>query len=174
MKTKIGSAAENGNAGAVKKFTKELGWESTVRNFKKAYLKELQVRKDPDEVHLKEKECGHPLLLGELDCKVQKYVQQLRMAGGIVSTAIIMAAAKGIVLHHDKALLREHGGALEIGKSWAESLMSRMQSVKLKATRAAWKISDDFETVKKAFLVCVTDTVHGAGNPPPELIINFE
>lgn len=46
LKTKIGRyAAENGNSRALTKFSRELGWavpKSTIRSFKRAYLKELK------------------------------------------------------------------------------------------------------------------------------------
>ena len=181
IKTKIGRyAAENGpygNSKAVAKFSEVLGWkvpESTVRNFKKAYLKEIQAGKDPEEVQLKAKSRGRPLLLGELDNIVQKYIKELRIAGGIISTLIVMAAAEGIIMHHDPMKLKEYGGPFKATKSWAASLLSRMNMVKRKGTRAAHKIPDDFEDVKKAFLVRVSDVFSKAGNPPPQLIINFD
>ena len=78
IKTKIGRyAAENGNSYAITKFSNKLGWvvpESTVRNFKRAYLSELKACSDPELVHLREKVRGRPLLLGELDKKVQSYI----------------------------------------------------------------------------------------------------
>ena len=50
--------------------------ESTVRNFKRAYLSELKACSDPELVHLREKVRGRPLLLGELDKKVQSYINR--------------------------------------------------------------------------------------------------
>ncbi len=88
-------------------------------------------------VQLKEKPCGCPLMLGELDSLVQEYVKQLRLSGGIVSASILMAAARGIVRHRDQAMLAEYGGPMNITKSWAASLMTRMKMVKRKGTRAA-------------------------------------
>lgn len=134
VKTKIGRyAAENGNSHTVAKYSKKLGWsvpESTVRNFKRAYLNQLKVCDDPDKVQLKGKVRGRPLLLGELDTLVQSYIKQLRLSGGVVSASIVVAAATGIIKHHNQSLLKDHGGSLDIGKSWAASLMSRMHMVK--------------------------------------------
>ena len=64
-------------------------------SLKRAYLRELKVCKDPDEVQQKVQ--GHPLLLGELDSLVQSYIKQLRLSGGIVSSSIVLAAATGII-----------------------------------------------------------------------------
>lgn len=54
-----------------------------------------------------------------------------RIAGGVI------AAATGIVEHHNPAMLREHGGTVELGKKWADSILSR---IKRKATKAARKL----------------------------------
>lgn len=60
---------------------------------------------------------GRPLLLGqELDKAVQDYIEALRIAGGVVNTAIIMAAANGIISAKDVTLLTSHGGNIEINK----------------------------------------------------------
>ena len=123
-----------------------------MRNFKKAYLKEIQAGKDLEEVQ-------------------QKYIKELRIAGVIISTLIVMAAAEGIIMHHDPMKLKEYGGLFKATKSWAASLLSRMNMVKRKGTRTAHKIPDDFED---AFLVRVSDMFSKAGNPPPQLIINFD
>ena len=47
------------------------------------------------------KKCGKPLLLGNLGSRVQAYLQKLRESGGAVTTQIVMAVAKAIVLHYD-------------------------------------------------------------------------
>ena len=64
--------------------------ESTVRNFKRAYLSELKACSDPEQVHLREKVRDRPLLLGELDKQVQAYIKQLKLSGGIVSSSIVV------------------------------------------------------------------------------------
>ena len=45
---------------------------------------------------LKVKRKARPLLLGvDLVAAVQEYIQSLRMAGGVVNTLVVMAAAEG-------------------------------------------------------------------------------
>ena len=57
----------------------------------------------PTEVH------GCPLLLGStLDGQVKEYVIALRATAGVVNTAIVLAAAEGIVATPDHSLLRQH------------------------------------------------------------------
>ena len=50
----------------------------------------------------------------------------MRTVGGVVNTAIIMAAAEGIIAARDRSLLVRHGGHIKIKKSWGEFLLGRM------------------------------------------------
>ena len=40
--------------------------------------------------------------------------------GGVVNTAIVMAAAEGVVSARDAGLLVGHGGHIDITKTWAK------------------------------------------------------
>lgn len=81
------------------------------------------------------KKRGRKLLLGdELDNKVKRFVTTIRSSGGVVNTAIVKAAGRGVVLSVDRSLLRENGGHIEITRTWALSHMSRMNLVKHKGT----------------------------------------
>ena len=71
--------------------------------------------------------CGKPLLFGDVDIEVQKYVLALRKAG---TPDIVIAAAKGIVTTKDQTMLAENGGSIHLTKMWAASLMERMAFVK--------------------------------------------
>ena len=52
------------------------------------------------------------------------YIKSLRFAGGIVECSIVIAAVKGIVSHKKPAQLKDHGGPLDLGQSWAESFLN--------------------------------------------------
>ena len=82
---------------------------STLFVSKKHYLKELAKRKHDEVPEVKElppKKRGCPLLLGaELDARVQLYIKEKRKNGVVVNTSVVMAAAEGIVMHHDANLL---------------------------------------------------------------------
>ena len=67
-----------------------------------------------------------PLLLGELDKKVQAYVRALRDAGGSIGSSIVIADAEGIVTAHDRTLLVQYGGHINLTRDWSLSLLSRM------------------------------------------------
>ena len=70
---------------------------------------------------------GCPLLLGDLDKKVQAYVRAVRHAGGSIGSSIVIAAAEGIVTVHDRTLLVQYGGHINLTRDWALSLLSRMR-----------------------------------------------
>ena len=85
----------------------------------------------------------------------------------------MIASAKGIVCHYNKALLPDHGENLVLYKKWVQSTMTRMGLVKRKATKAARKVPQDFPDVKVAFLYMIKDTVtmHAI---PVSMIVNFD
>ena len=145
-----------------------------MRGFKKAYYSELKKVKDPDKVQeLPHGARGKPNKLGDLDQKVQAYIRKLRAAGTPVNRSIVIAAARGMVMHHSPSLLPEHGGNLELGSKCAESLMSRMGLVRRKATKAARKKPTDFESLKAQFLQRITKVVKDH-SVPPALILNLD
>ena len=71
------------------------------------------------------------------------------------------------------SLLPERGGNLELGRKWAESVMTRMGLVRRKATKAARKKPPDFESLKVQFHECITKVVRDH-SVPPALILNFD
>ncbi len=112
--------------------------ESTihVRTWVTKYKKELVLRrklgKEMTIAKLESEKRGHPLLLGkELDMQVQEYV---RVSG---DSAIVMAAAEGIVKSHNSNLLQENEGHIACTKSWAKSFLSRIGYVKRRASTKA-------------------------------------
>ena len=55
---------------------------------------------DSDDEKLPLKKQGRPLLLGDsLDLKLQQYVLKVREHSGGVSSALVMAAVKGLILN---------------------------------------------------------------------------
>ena len=77
------------------------------------------------------------------------HVKHLHSSGAMVNTAIVMAAATGIVQFCDSNLLSINGGPMSIIKTCAKSLLSRMHFVKRCATTKKPKITTtDFEAGK--------------------------
>ena len=134
----------------------------------------LKKVKDPDQVlQLRHGLRGKPKKLGDLDQKVQKYIHNLRAAGTPVNHSIVIAAARGVVLHHSPSLLPEHGGNRDLRRKWAESIVTRMGLVHRKATKAARKKPVDFESLKAQFHHHITKVVRDH-SVPPALILNFD
>ena len=117
--------------------------ETTVSCIKKAYKRENRMAEDEDVMLLPPEKRGRPLMLGEsLDAKVQLYLQKVRKHGGIISSRIAMAAAKGILQAGDRSQLVENEGHIHISRNWAYSVLSRMNCVKRKATTSKSKYSE--------------------------------
>ena len=130
---------------------------------------------EDDEVTvLPPKKRGRPFLLGDLDQKVQLYLKKVRDAGGIVSAAIAVAAARGILVSCDRSKLAEFGGHIDLGRHWAYGLLDRMKFVRRKATTAKSKHTPkDFASLKESFLDDVVATVT-MEEIPMELILNWD
>ena len=160
LRAKIGKyAAECGPTRASRHFTKELGKdvpESTARRLKKAYVEKHKILtkrsdKNPQVTVLPKQSQRRPLLVGQqLDKSIQ--TESLRKAGGVVNTAIVVSAAYGIISVREPSLLREHGGHLELTKSWAKSLLKCMGYVKRKGSNAGKVAVARFEELKEEYL----------------------
>ena len=75
---------------------------------------------------------------------------------------------------YEKSKLTEFGGHVELKRSWAESLLSRMNFVSRKATTSKSKQSEeDFSLSKSNFLSDVKTTV-AMEEIQPELIYNWD
>ena len=170
----------HGPQAAVRHFTKLRGHvlpESTARKFRDAYKTELtkgsQTLSPACIKTLPTKPRGRPLMLGDLDDLVKDYVKQLREAGGVVSTDVVMAAARGIVISKNRALLKDYGGHISIEKSWARSLLIRMNFVKRKGSTAAKLPPADFAKVKGDYLERIKTTVF-ENHIVPQLVLNWD
>ena len=174
-------ALENGVQSARRKFNRKSKVEineSTVRLFRNQFRKELVKRREEDadasisELHLKKR--GRPVLLGDrLDSMVQKYVSDTRKVGGAVSTAIVRAGARGILLNQDKSRLAEFGGPATLTKAWAISVLKRMNFTKRRGTTKCSVPLENFILEKKKFLQQIIDVVQ-MEEVPPELILNWD
>ena len=116
LRTAIGRhAAENGVCAAAKKYSRQLDKkinESTVREFKEAYMKKRSRKRmaEDDDVEVKAlpvQKRGRPLLVGgDLDSLIQQYVLPLWEKRGVVNTSITIAGARGLLKQMDhKGLL---------------------------------------------------------------------
>ena len=55
------------------------------------------------------------LLLGDLlNGRVHHYIKEMHSKGAVVNTAIVLACAEGVVMHHDSNLLVNNGEHITI------------------------------------------------------------
>ena len=158
-----------------KHFSKKLGIKiskTSVHSIRKSYLRELSVNNNQDLSILPTKKRGRHLLLGQkLDKLIQMYQQKVRDGGGVVTARIVMVAAKGIILSHDRSQLVEYGGHINLNLNRAYSLLKRMNFVKRKSTTAM--NVEEFAALKEEFLSNVEATVD-MEEIPAELVLNWD
>ena len=188
-RAKIGQyASVHGPSSTIKQFQSEFPGlrESTVRNFRNKYNTALKSRKrkldflnDDCDIAVDElipAKRGRKALLGdELDSDVQTYIRTLRKSGAVINTAICIAVAEGIVNAHDKQLLTCNGGPITLKKSWAQSVLHRMNMVKRRGScTAKVQFTDEkFSGIKDEFLQRVESVVKKF-DIPCELIYNWD
>ena len=174
-------ASLRGPAATVRHFSGICGHavpESTVRKFRDIYRAELKAQSSltSGPVTVSSLPCkpkGRPLLLGNLDAVVKQYVLQLRAAGGVINADVVVAAARGIVESKDRSKLVEYGGQISIEKSWAKSLLTRMNFVKRKGSTAAKLPPSEFENLKQSYLERIKEAVF-SNNIVPQMVINMD
>ena len=177
-------ALSNGVQAAKLKFSREMKVkinESTVRLFKNQYKLELEAKRAGAEFEsdttisvLNVKKRGRKLLLGDkTDLMVQKYIADIRRVGGAVSTAIVRAGARGILLSQDRTRLAEFGGPATLSKAWATSLLKRMNFTKRRSTTKYSVPPENFLQEKNKFLQQIVDIVK-MEDIPMELIFNWD
>ena len=145
-----------GLAATSRKFSCELGHDvskNTLKSIQKSYHKQVRETGDPTKITTLPKGAqGRPTMLpSRIDGQVLRSVQALRENGAVVNWRITLAAAVGIVRTIQPSLLAEHRGSLTLSDSWAESFPRRENYIKRKATKAAKKLPEDFEIVRKEF-----------------------
>jgi len=91
-----------------------------------------------------------------------------------VSSWIVIAAAKGLMMTVGQAKLVEFGGYISFSKSWAYSVLHRMGYVQQKATTSKSKMTEvGFSESKQLFLSDVRAIVI-MEEVPPELVLNWD
>ena len=143
-----------------------------MRLVKERYLEQLRASPGTEVTSIASRKRGRSLALWDVDEDVQKFITALRKSGTPVNTPVILAAAEGIIKSRDRTLLVEHGGHIRLTKSWAVSLMQRMNFVKRRgSTKAKIKLSDKEFTCK--YLSQIVKLAHEK-KVPPQLVINWD
>ena len=130
-------ASQHGVSRVVKHFTDMMLKESTVRDWRNLYLKQLKaeiVLAKSGEVEvksLKMKKCGRPPLLGKnMDNHLQKIITAMKSRGTPIGTNMVCAVAKGTFLKHGKPCVDVNDGKEFSNKEWARSVLHRMGFLK--------------------------------------------
>ena len=143
--------------------------------FKKRYLEQLRASPGTEVTSIASRKRGHPLVLGDVDEDVQKFLTALGKSGTPVNTPVILAAAEGIIKSIDHTLLVEHGGHIRLAKSWVVSLMQRMNFVKCRgSTKSKMNLSDkEFTCMKQKYLSQIVKLAHEK-KVLPQPVINWD
>ena len=167
-------AALHGPMSAVKKFKHAYPKlkESTVRTFRDKYV--LSLKSSNSVVSTKKitsLKRGRPLMLGQLDEKVKKFLIALRHKGGVVNTVVANATAKALIEKSDD----EHLKLIDLEQTfWAKSLFSRMGFVKRAATTSRPDVPAGAR--REAELIFHHEIVEKVEKHkiPPSLILNID
>ncbi len=147
--------------------------ESTVRGIKRQYW-ETCTNDDLEITSLPVKKQGRPLLLGsDIDEGVKKYIQQQRSKGAVITRFTVIAIARAIFMRHNRCLLSEFGGRINLTKQWAQSILHRMKYVKRRGSTKVHVTSEVFERLRDEFLSDIKITVM-MEEIPSSLVINWD
>ena len=181
-KAMIGNyAVQHGTSGALQHFNDDfpnLKW-TTVNDWKVTIIRKIKQdrargMKCEPVVKLEGKKRGRPSTLSEeLSKELMSYIRVIREAGGIINTAIVIAAATGMVQKRDPTLLEYNGGHITLKKSWAKYFLKKMDYVKRKATTKSKLTIHRFEELKEQYLFDIKAVVE-MEEIPHDLIINWD
>ena len=104
----------------------------TVSDFKLAYLKLKKSNEaaNSDIKKIVKKKASRLTLLPEsLMKKVIETVANLRLSGAPVSSAVIRAVARGVIIANDRSLLLENGGYIDLSTDWSRQVLYRFETL---------------------------------------------
>ena len=107
-----------------------------------------------------------PLLGEKLDEQLQQMIGDMRSRGIPIGTSVIICVGRRILLKHKKL-------TVVLNEEWAKSVLRRMGYTKRRANSKCKVLPDNFEEIKKNYLVDIRAVVE-MGDVPPSLIINWD
>ena len=178
VKAQIGNyALQHGTSAAIRRFKDNfpnLKW-STVNDWKSAIIK--KVKQGSSSIHIQElvdDKRGRPPILPESIAKdLRRYVYAVRDRGGVINTAVLIAAGTGMLQQREPALMQCNGGSDVLQKSWAKYFLKKMNFVKRKATTKSSITVVHFDELKQQYLMDVKVVVE-MEEIPDSLIINWD
>ena len=129
MRAEIGKfALKHGNSAAMKHFFGVLGHEipeSTIRGMRDKYQLMVE-RKGEGVARVGCGPRGRPTSLGNHDILVQEAVKKLRDKGEKITSFVVIAVAKQVIMQQDPSLLHDCGGPIKLNTAWAKSMIRRL------------------------------------------------
>lgn len=180
-KARIGNyAVTHGTSAAIRHFQSEfpgLKW-TTVNDWKTAMTAKMKQAHGSGNfepiTELEGKKTGRPPTLSdELTSKLKLFIEAIREGGGVINTAIVIAAATGMLQKRDPASLASNGGHIALKKSWAKYFLGKMNYVKRKSTTKGGLTVSNFDKIRDQFLLDIKG-VKMMEEIPDELVINWD
>ena len=173
-------ATLHGTSAAIRHFKArfpDLKW-TNVNDWKEAMIKATTKAARDGQLEkivvLEEKKRGRPSLLPDsVTADIKCYIRALGDAGGVVNTAIVLAAATGILQRKDPASLHCNGGHIILKKSWVKYLLKTMDFVKRRATTKHVPNLHNFDDLRDQYLLDIKAVVQ-LEEIPDSLIINWD
>ena len=129
---------------------------------------------------LKSRKCGRPKLLPEdIMVKTIQTVKVLRLKGALVSSAVINAIAKGVVMVENRCLLTEYEGYIAFIGQWTSIILNEIMQTGKKmvrriATTSKVPVAPGLLKEEKFTFQRKTQELATWHKIPKRLIINFD
>ena len=167
-------ASEHGVAAAVKEFDKKNLKESSVRDWRDAYLNDFKQEAKPGEkvvvTALSSKKRGRSVFLGaKLDEHLQHLLVGMRARGTSVGTTVVMGIAEGILMKYKS----QFKSGIKLNKEWARSVLCHMGFTKRKANSKSKVLPENFYEIRDQFLTDVRSVIE-MEDVPPSMVINWD
>ena len=137
-------ASENGTASTERKVQSSHGaiGESTVQLFQKKYeamIKHAARKKVSPKKAIAARKQGRPVLLGEIDEMVQRFLQAVRKKSGVINAVVARSVIKALVKRSGKKELE----VIDLdSRGWIQSLFRRMHFVRRTVTTSKVEITE--------------------------------
>ena len=89
----------------------------------------------------------------------------MRKEGTVINVHVVIAVGEGILM--------SHGKSMELNTDWARYVLQRMGMVKWKANTEAKVTVEDFDELKKLFLMDIKSAIQ-IDEIPAQLIVNWD
>ena len=171
-------ALENGNESARRHFLSTFPClsESTIRNFKKAYIESMKYQQKkihPQPVTaIPAKPRGRPPILLDLDGKLIDFLKAIRLKGGVINIHVVRAAAKALIESNptsSQQLLR-----FDMPRSWVHSLYKRIGYTIRRGTTSRPPVPRGlYNECRREYLHSINEMIEEHAIPP-ELVLNCD